>query len=748
MKKNNLTWLDIDSHAFEHNVKQLKKIIGDSVSLSIVIKGNAYGHGLKQIAQLCEQSPYVDWLCAISLSEALTLRKLKVTKPILVLSFIDADPALAIARNIDLIVQDMSTAHFIHERAQKIKKAARIHLKIDTGLSRLGFFPDDTVAIVQQLMQLPYLTIAGIGTHFANTSNPASEFTIQQQSRFEQVIQQLEKLAIDIPIKHAANSASNLNHPQTRYNFVRIGAAAYGLLSSCDQFEQIPIATWKTSISFIRTIPADNYVGYDNTYKTTETTKVAVLPIGYYHGYHRNLSNAGIVLIKTAADNTNFYAPVIGRVCMNQIIINVTHIPNIAPGDQVILMGPYDKVRPADLAHYSKSYNPREITTTINETIKRVIITPNLQKNNFNQKERGAMNSKNHKKSIATTVIAGLLLSLVPCQQAHASFFGKLFGIAAVTTGACVLANWLATPTDYDLISNAQSAHQASDRHYKNISIAIESAHGIQIRQCSLEQKQRIIDYESETNLYNLGASFFGSTRQTINNYLSDLHDAINLIEQRDQALNKRMREIAKKDGFATPMYREMEQTSEQLIQALVQLKFLRTYFTTHESYFYLYEFEASLYNRYQRELEMRKIYEHDRFRLQDELRISVLMSGRSHEHHGYIYQQYVQKLDQAINTLNSRMNKLSFAYHDRIGWCRYLSSWLVMIRNVILTDPEYMRAVENYKIYLQREALIAAEQAHAYAEMERIKLEMERMRLEQEKLQRMRDVEVYEIIY
>jgi alanine racemase len=223
-------------------------------------------------------------------------------------------------------------------------------------------------------MQLPYLIIYGISTHFCDTTNPASEFTAQQSARFHTLAHALANHGIEIPIKHAANSATTLNHPENRFNLVRIGAAAYGLLRSTDTLHQTPIATWKTRIAFIRTIPTGSFVSYDLTYQTTEKTIIAILPIGYYNGYNRRLSNNSTVLVYNARSQSHVYAPVIGRIAMNHTIINVTHITDASTDDEVILMGPYEKITPYDIAQYTQSCNPREVTTTIHEAIPRTIV--------------------------------------------------------------------------------------------------------------------------------------------------------------------------------------------------------------------------------------------------------------------------------------------------------------------------------------------------------------------------------------
>lgn len=377
MKNNIGTWIELSRRAFESNIKQIKNIVGDSVNISVVVKSNGYGHGLISVAQLCQQSSSVDWLCTVFLSEALAIRDSGVTKPILVLSYIDQDPVLAIEQNIDLIVQDMETALFIHEQAQKIKKAASIHIKVDTGLSRLGFAADIAFQTVKAIMELPYLKVRGISTHFADTSNPASSFTVHQSDQFKKLLDRLVLEGIDISFRHAANSAATINHADNRYNFVRIGAAAYGLLPSTAQLQQTPIATWKATIAFIKTVRAGSFVGYDCTYQATQETKIAILPIGYYNGYSRRLSNAGIVLVYDRSSKSYRHVPVIGRVAMNHTIINISGINDVEVADQVILMGPYDKVRPYDLAQYAQSHNPREITTTIHELIKRVVVLEN-----------------------------------------------------------------------------------------------------------------------------------------------------------------------------------------------------------------------------------------------------------------------------------------------------------------------------------------------------------------------------------
>lgn len=372
MEKKHISWIELSKTAFDYNITLLRTIIGATVNLAVVIKGNAYGHGTTAIGQLCQENQNVDWLCTVSLSEALFMRERQITKPIVVLSFIDADPIDAMHHNIDLMVQDMATIHMIHDHAQQVNQPINIHIKVDTGMSRLGFTPAELLANIPTILGLPYIKIRGISSHFAEANNVTSEFTSQQLHQFNTLLEELRKRNIVIPLHHIANSAATISTHAAHGNFVRIGGAAYGLLPTIHNYSFIPVATWKTTISFIRTIAANECIGYDRTYTTVQESKIGILPVGYYHGYHRNLSNIGSVLV-TTADGQQKYAPIVGRICMNHTLINLTDIENVQIGDEVALMGPQEKIHPVTIATLIKSYNPREAVTTINQTIERII---------------------------------------------------------------------------------------------------------------------------------------------------------------------------------------------------------------------------------------------------------------------------------------------------------------------------------------------------------------------------------------
>ncbi len=374
------TWIEIDRQAFDHNIKLYKQVIGDNVQLAVVVKSNAYGHGIKEIGTLCQQNKQIGWLCTISLSEALCLREHNITKPILVLGFIDGDPAHAIRHDIDLTIYDLNTAEMLNKLGKQLRKKVNIHIKIDTGMSRFGFFPDEAYTVIKYLQALSHLNLRGIYTHFSTMED--QHFTSQQSQQFETVLQHLQDNGIDIPYKHSSSSGSITTLPINKINLVRLGAGSYGLWHSeivkqktqakYPNFELKPILTWKTKVLYIKKLPAHTYIGYSKGYKTTKETTIAILPIGYAEGYNKRLANQGKVRIKDQ------YASVIGNICMNITMIDISHIPNITIGDEVIVMGNYPDITIYDFIDKTGRHNPREITTCLHQNIPRIIIAEDI----------------------------------------------------------------------------------------------------------------------------------------------------------------------------------------------------------------------------------------------------------------------------------------------------------------------------------------------------------------------------------
>ncbi len=372
------TWIEISKSALEHNIKSYKKAIGAS-ALGVVVKSNAYGHGIIEVAKICQTSPDADWLMVATLCEALTLRNAGITKPILVIYFIDEDPRKAVEKNIDVMVSDWQTLHELNEIGIAANKKCNVHLKVDSGMSRFGFLPQEIVPVIKNAQQMQGIHINGIYSHLAQAANPDQSFNREQEANFLKVLEAIKAEGITIPYQHLSNTAGTtaLDTPHT--NMVRIGLGTYGWWPSqankditqakYPDFDLKPVLAFKSRILQIRHLEADRFVGYDRTYKTIKPTTIAVLPVGYFDGYDRRLSSKGILLIR------NQYAPVIGIIAMTTTIVDITHIPEAQVGDEVVLMGDYERITPTQLANVVGSFNPREILTRLNPMIPR-IVTP------------------------------------------------------------------------------------------------------------------------------------------------------------------------------------------------------------------------------------------------------------------------------------------------------------------------------------------------------------------------------------
>lgn len=370
------TWIEVDRSAILHNLRQFKSIVGAQTQLAIVAKSNAYGHGLVPIAQICEESFDANWLCVFSLTEALIVRQNGFTKPILVLGHMDAELSLAIIQSIDMVAYDIDFISHLNELASKLKTKAYVHIKVDTGLSRLGIFPEDALELIKQVSKFNFVIIRAIFSHFSESDAPDQVFSTKQLQKFNNLLLELSKLNINFQYIHSSNTSGIIRFESCHFNFVRMGGGTYGLFksTSIDQLGQrkhllnLKLAiSWKSRIMQIKSLPVGSYVSYARTFVTIRPTKVAIIPIGYWDGYNRQLSNKGIVYIRDKA------APVLGRVCMNMIIIDITDIQDITLGEEVLLVGDRPGITPDDIALLTGTIN-YEVTTRINPSISRIII--------------------------------------------------------------------------------------------------------------------------------------------------------------------------------------------------------------------------------------------------------------------------------------------------------------------------------------------------------------------------------------
>jgi len=330
-----LTWVEIDLGAISHNLHQIKnRVEPNGAKVLAVVKDNAYGHGAVEVAQAAAGVP-VHMLGVATVEEAVELRQAGIELPILVLCCILPKQAEEVVRHdVTQTVCDLSTCESLSAEADHLGKQAKVHVKVDTGMGRIGVRYDEAVHFVENIAQLPRLAIEGIFTHFA-VAEADEAFTILQLERFNSVISNVDRMGIHIPLRHAANSAAVLGLPASYFNMVRPGLMIYGLypIGSPREIELRPALSLKTRVVYLKEVSAGWSISYGRTYIAQEPTVVATLAIGYGHGYNRRLSNSGEALIR------GIKAPIIGTVCMDQCLCDVTHILGVSIGDEVVLIG-------------------------------------------------------------------------------------------------------------------------------------------------------------------------------------------------------------------------------------------------------------------------------------------------------------------------------------------------------------------------------------------------------------------------
>jgi alanine racemase len=329
-------WAEIDLTAVAHNVQEIKKLLRPTTRFCAVVKADAYAHGVTQVAETALKNG-ADYLAVALLQEALELRKADFSEPILILGYTPADGAEeVVANNISQTVFSAEAARALSDAAVKLKKRAKVHIKIDTGMGRIGIQPAVAGQFAAFLAKLPGIEIEGVFSHFATADSFDKSFAREQFSRFEVALAGIEAEGIKIPIRHIANSAATLEMPETHLDMVRPGIILYGLWPSDEvehTIELMPAMSLKAQISYIKEMPACQSISYGRTYFTDAPKKIATLPIGYADGWTRLMAGKALVLVRGKL------APLVGRVCMDQCMIDVTEIAEVRVGDQVLLFG-------------------------------------------------------------------------------------------------------------------------------------------------------------------------------------------------------------------------------------------------------------------------------------------------------------------------------------------------------------------------------------------------------------------------
>ena len=330
------TVAEIDLDAIAFNVRQTRKLVGPDVRICAAVKADAYGHGVIPVSRTILEGG-VKMLGVATMEEALELRAAGIPAPILLLQCVPEGDIPEIVRNdVGAMVCSRSFASQLSDESLQADKRTKVHIKVDTGMGRVGIQADETVGLARELSAMPGIEIEGIFTHFACADEESQAFTQKQIADFRRVIDSVEAAGVHIPFRHAANSAGMLNVPESHFNMVRPGIMLYGLYDSgfvSRKPELRQAMTLKTGIVFLKELASGSTVSYGRTYTTKRRSLVATIPIGYADGYNRRLSNCAPALVR------GMRVPVIGRICMDQTMLDVTDVPGVSIGDEVVLYG-------------------------------------------------------------------------------------------------------------------------------------------------------------------------------------------------------------------------------------------------------------------------------------------------------------------------------------------------------------------------------------------------------------------------
>ena len=379
-----LAWLNIDLRAIDHNIKQIRALQKPGTKLIAVVKANAYGHSMFEVALQAFKSG-ADMVGVVNASEALILRKKGIIKPLVVLG------PTAKEEMTELIRQKVSFTVFNDKSFQDasrvatiLQKVAIIHVKVETGINRLGFSAEEAPSFIKKVKQHRWLELEGIFTHLASVEELNNSYTKNQLFQFDKVLARIGKpdIGIDwtkLPYVSASASAAAMLIPESRYNTIRLGIALYGLWPSrgveawakrvlkVKKVKLKPALKYKTRLVEIRKIPAGAFIGYGCSFQAPKPMVLGVVPVGYAEGIDRGLSNMGFMLLNGAV------VPIVGRVCMNMTILDITKRPKAKEGDEVVVIGTSKnkKITATDMADWAGTIN-YEITTRIPESLPRI----------------------------------------------------------------------------------------------------------------------------------------------------------------------------------------------------------------------------------------------------------------------------------------------------------------------------------------------------------------------------------------
>ena len=372
------TWVEISESALQSNSLEFKKILGEDVFFLAIIKGNGYGAGIKTVVTATKS--IVDWYGVDSLDEAELARK-SCKNPILILGYVSPESAAEVVdKGFSLVLYDYSVALALSKKATK-RNPARVHIKVDSGLVRLGLLPEDAIVFAKKISKLPNIVIEGLYTHYAKLIDENhNKIYLEQLEKFSYVVDKLSSIGIRPKFLHTASSVASVLYKETRFNMVRIGIPIYGLWSRKSTLELIhenfighnlfPVISWKTTIVNIKKIPANTGVGYGYSEIVPKETVVAVLGAGYYDGIDKRYGKIGSVLINGKR------AKILGGISMNMCMVDVSGIKNIKIGDVAVLIGKSgrEEITAYDFAELINT-STYEVISRINPLIDRILVS-------------------------------------------------------------------------------------------------------------------------------------------------------------------------------------------------------------------------------------------------------------------------------------------------------------------------------------------------------------------------------------
>jgi alanine racemase len=376
MAHHRATRAEIDLTAFRHNLQNLRKYLDPQTRIMAVVKADAYGHGAVPCARIAVESGAANYLGAGVIEEGIELRENGLNAPILILGSIFPDEAEDLVRhNLATILCTQPLAQALSKEAEKQDKTVSVHIKVDTGMNRLGISPENLPALLDQVRNLKNLKIEAVSTHFSSADDEDLSVTQAQLEEFQTALTILQKEGVHTPIVHCANTSALFKFPESHFNMVRPGLILYGVLPSpslrpvIDQGENPfqPVMQWKSQIILLKPIAKNQPVSYSGSFTTQRDSLIATLPIGYADGLHRMLSNKMDVLIRGRR------APQVGNICMDMILIDVTDIPDVQAGDEVVIFGRQgdEMISVEELAVKGKTI-PYEILCSVSKRVPRI----------------------------------------------------------------------------------------------------------------------------------------------------------------------------------------------------------------------------------------------------------------------------------------------------------------------------------------------------------------------------------------